>query len=250
MRRYGRSGWYGERHRHYLAAKGIKTKPIDWKSAPKGAEYDFYGIDSKGRRVRLYGKEHKQKVDTVKFKRVEQLDKKYSAVEARLKQDIDAKDETKRENARAAYVIFKTGLRPGTDKDTKGDVQAFGVTTLEPKTVKVSKDKVRFKFVGKKGVNIDKSVKDPTLKRIVTEQKRESKEELFPNITDDSVRRYIGKMGNYKTKDLRTLYANRLAKKLKKQGKPKKEIVETVAYELQNTPGVAKGAYIEPKVLQ
>lgn len=26
MRRYGRSGWYGERHRHYLAAKGISTK--------------------------------------------------------------------------------------------------------------------------------------------------------------------------------------------------------------------------------
>ena len=26
MKRYGRSGWYGERHRHYLAAKGIKTK--------------------------------------------------------------------------------------------------------------------------------------------------------------------------------------------------------------------------------
>lgn len=26
MKRYGRSGWYGERHRHYLAAKGISTK--------------------------------------------------------------------------------------------------------------------------------------------------------------------------------------------------------------------------------
>lgn len=25
MRRYGRSGWFGERHRHYLAAKGIST---------------------------------------------------------------------------------------------------------------------------------------------------------------------------------------------------------------------------------
>jgi len=241
-------GWRGESYRHYLAAKGVKT--IKWNKAPVTEKYDLYGIDSKGRRVRLYGKKHSEAAEKSKFKRIERLDDKYAVVESKLKKDIDVQDAGKRENARATYVILKTGLRPGSYTDTKGDVEAFGLTTLKNKDVTVQKNTVRFKFVGKKGVSIDKKVTDPTLARIVREQKEVGDKELFPNITDASVRGYVQQFGNFKTKDFRTLYANVVAKKLVKQGVPKKEVVQSVAVELQNTPGVAVGSYIDPKVLK
>lgn len=241
-------GWRGESHRHYLAAKGIKT--IKWKKAPSTEKYDAYGIDSKGRRVRLYGKAHSVAAAKSKFKRIERLSGKYTVVESKLRKDIDVDDVGKRENARAAYVILKTGLRPGSYADTKGDVEAFGLTTLKNKDVTVKQNTVKFRFVGKKGVDIDKTVTDSTLARIVREQKKVGAKELFPNITDVSVREYVQKFGDFKTKDFRTLYANIVAKKLVKQGLPKKDVVRSVAVELQNTPGVAVGSYIDPKVLK
>ena len=40
MRKYGRTGWFGESHRHYLASKGVKTaSKHDWKYHAK-KEYD------------------------------------------------------------------------------------------------------------------------------------------------------------------------------------------------------------------
>jgi len=227
-----------------------KSQAIEYTKAPKGAEFAFVGTDSKGRTVRLYDDEHKQKVDKAKFRRLQSLEKKRPVIEARIKKDINSPDEETRETARAAYIILKTGLRPGTTQDTQGDVKAYGLTTLDANKVSVKDGKVRFKFIGKKGVAIDKTVKDPTLAKIVKEQKAKGNKELFPSATDSTLRNYVGKFGNYKTKDLRTLYANEVAKKSAKQGKSKKEIIAKVADELQNTPGVAAGAYIEPKVLQ
>ena len=248
-------GWRNDSYRHSLAARGYLSKKkvsnaITYVKAPKSAAYEFYGIDSKGRRVRLYGKEHSEAAAKAKFNRIDRLNKKYQQIESKLKQDIDAKDDDKRENARATYVILKTGLRPGSYTDTKGDVKAFGLTTLKNKDVTVRKNTAEFKFIGKKGVEIEKKVTDPTVARIVKSQKKIGNKELFPNITDDSVRGYVQKFGKFKPKDFRTLYANMVAKKLVKQGLPKKEVVQKVAVELQNTPGVAAGSYIDPKVLR
>ena len=242
--------WNERREKKYrekaLNRYSAKKNPqaIEYKKAPKGAEYDFYGYDSKGRRVRLYDKEHKEEASKEKFKRVAKLNSKYDKIEKGIKKDLD-----KSEDARATYVILKTGIRPGSDKDTKGDVKAYGLTTLKSPWVTVKGNTTRFKFTGKKGVKIDKKVSDPTVAKIVRAQKKERTDELFPNITDASLRKYAGKYGG-KTKDLRTLYANNLAKKLVKQGKTKKEVVAKVSQELQNTPAVAEGSYIEPKVFK
>ena len=45
MKKYGRTGWFGESHRHYLASKGVKTaSKHDWKYR---AEKDWtYGDNS------------------------------------------------------------------------------------------------------------------------------------------------------------------------------------------------------------
>ncbi len=236
-------GWRGESYRHYLASKGIKT--IKYMKAPKGAKYDLYGVDSKGRRVRLYDKQYKQAADKKKFNRIGRLSKRIDVIEGKVKKDLDSNDE-----ARAMYVILKTGLRPGSDKDTKGDVQAYGVTTLKDSHVKVNGNITRFKFIGKKGVKIDKRVKDPVVAKIIKHQKALPGDEVFPDATAGSVRSYVKKFGNYKTKDLRTVYANRVAERLVKKGLSKKEVVKKVSDELQNTPAVTEGSYISHGVFK
>jgi DNA topoisomerase-1 len=296
MSRYKPLGWRNDSHRHYLAAKGIKTRydhrffvekdtkgrilceecglplnvkrplvdkkctcdrpwfakkssnAIEYKDAPKGAEYDKVGIDSKGRRVRLYSKEHKELVAKKKFSRVDRLKKKYPQILSRVEKDLSSKDQSTRENAMAMYVILKTGLRPGSYKETLGDVQAYGVSTLKAEHVTVKGNVVRFHFIGKKGVKIEKVVVDPKMASIIRKQKKSGKE-LFPTVNDSSLRSYVAKFGQYKTKDFRTLHANTIATKLMNKGVDRKAVVVQVAAELQNTPGVAKGAYIAPDTI-
>jgi DNA topoisomerase I len=242
-------GWRGESYRHYLASKGVKSTAIKYKKAPAGANYEFYGVDQKGRRVRLYGKRHVEQQKAKKFRRVRILRKKMSMIEEGIKRDTEAKDEEKRENARVAYIILKTGLRPGSSKDTKAEQQAYGVTTLQKNQVKFSDGDATFDFIGKKGVHIIKKVHDPMLVRILKQQKNGEGKELFPNASDATVRRYLRKYGNVKTKDLRTLRANEIAEKLSKKGVGEKKIYEGVAKELNNTPGVSKSAYVDVEVL-
>jgi len=222
-----------------------KSNIIEYKDAPKGAEYDKVGIDSKGRRVRLYSKEHKESVAKKKFSRVDRLKKKYPQILSCVEKDLSSKDQSTRENAMAMYVILKTGLRPGSYKETLGDVQAYGVSTLKAEHVSVKGNVVRFHFIGKKGVKIEKVVVDPKMASIIRKQKKSGKE-LFPTVNDSSLRSYVAKFGQYKTKDFRTLHANTIATKLMNKGVDRKAVVVQVAAELQNTPGVAKSAYIAP----
>ena len=296
MSRYKPVGWRNDSHRHYLAAKGIKTRydhrffvekdekgrilcetcglplnvkrslvdkkcncdskwfarkdaTITYVAAPKGAEYDKVGIDSKGRRVRLYSKEHKESVAKKKFSRVDRLKKKYPQILSRVEKDLSSKDQSTRENAMAMYVILKTGLRPGSYKETLGDVQAYGVSTLRSEHVTVKGNVVKFHFIGKKGVKIEKVVVDPKMASIIRKQKKSGKE-LFPTVNDSSLRSYVAKFGQYKTKDFRTLHANTIATKLMNKGVDRKEVVVRVADELQNTPGVTKSAYIAPSTYE
>jgi DNA topoisomerase-1 len=240
-------GWHNESYSHMLAAKGIKVKPIKYVKAPRDAEYEFVGVDSKGRRVRLYDKTHKKAASDKKFNRIRRLEIAYPKILNKIENDVNSNDLEKRENARAAYVIVNTGLRPGSEKDTKGDVQAYGVTTLEKNQVKTDGRNVNFKFVGKKGVLIEKKIVDSRMARIIKEQKEVPGKQLFPNVSDASLRRYFRTHGKYSTKDYRTLRANQLAKRLIKKGATDKQVIEGVAKDLSNTPGVSKSAYVDPE---
>jgi len=251
-------GWRGESHRHYLAAKGISSTyyskkgklmhKLDFKQV-RGKSWVEEATDSKGRIVRKYPDEFKDKQATNKFSRVLKLEKKFPAVVKKISVDVATKNGGELQNAQAAYVIAKTGLRPGTEKDTKADVHAFGVTTLEDRHVKGSGRHVRLVFTGKKGVKIDKKIEDAKVAKILLQRKRAPGKQLFTEVNEGSLLKYVQSRGIKKTKDLRTVRANILAKQYKKQGLENKEIVQRVADDLGNTPAVAKGSYINPKVL-
>lgn len=213
-------------------------------SFPKNEPYIAKGQDSKGRWQYIYPKSHSQSKETQKFKRVNRLKKKIPQLLPELNKDI----KEGRQEAEVIYTMYKTGFRPGTDKDTKAEEEAFGTLTLLKDHVKVKPDnKVEFSFIGKKGIEIEKEIKDKKLADIIKERKTDKK--LFQT-TEKEVREYLRKKlrGDFQLKDFRTLKAVDVAEKVVKQVDTKKELGEQVAKELGNTPTIALNSYIPPEI--
>jgi DNA topoisomerase I len=252
-------GWRYESVRHGLAARGISSsrylsvkhdyrirfKPVN----SKKYDMELVGVDRKGRRVRKYGEEHWKEADREKYGRVFRLKREYGEVMKRLRKDMFSEDADVRKNARAAYIMAKTGMRPGTRKDMKADQMAYGVTTLKKEHVKASGDDVRFNFTGKHGIPVHMHVKDGLMAKAVNKQKSEVQgKELFPSASDATVRNYLYKHGEFKPKDFRTLKANHIAEKMVSAGVSKQKVTEAVAKQLANTPKVSEHSYINPSV--
>jgi DNA topoisomerase-1 len=205
------------------------------------------GYDEKGRLQYVYDHEYREQQDKDKFKRIEKLNRTISPVMGQIAKEAD---EGKQE-AQAIYTMYKTGFRPGTEKDTKADKPAYGVLTLKTNQVKVKpSDKVQFKFPGKWNVKVNKEIRDKRLARIMRQRLR-GRNLFGTNATN--TRRYLQKKTDdkFKMKDFRTLVAHKTAKKVSKnRSNGHKEISTAVSKELNNTPKIAANSYIAPKFLK
>lgn len=223
------------------------------------AELQAVGTDVKGRRQYRYSAEHSQAAAAEKFSRLKEFDAALPALRARLAADLDNKRlaPAEREAAAALYLIDKTAFRVGSDAETGGDKKAYGATTLLASHAEVSGDTTRFSFTGKKGVQIDKSVTDARLARLVS-PRLATGGRLFKT-TDGAVRDYLhSRGGDFKVKDFRTWHGTATAlREIAKMPVPKtsaalvkaqRQVVKTVARHLGNTPAVAKSSYIDPAV--
>lgn len=217
------------------------------------------GRDTKGRLQYLYSSKYKDSQTAAKYKRVMALDKKYDRLNQQVNKDLDSKDDKVREHALATRLILDTGLRPGSEKATGGEVQAYGATTLQASHVVSTTKGVCLEFVGKKGVEQEVPITSKTMQDEL-KKRAEQGGQIFPHVTDASLRSYVGKLGGggFKTKDLRTLKATRIANDLvNKETPPKnmkeykakvKEVAIAVSKQLGNTPTIALQSYINPAI--
>jgi len=224
--------------------RGVVVPP-GWKDVKFYDRENFCvtGVDEKGRLQYLYPQKFVEKSSKRKHVRVSKLSKRVPAVMKRVGHDV-SKGLTE---AEVVYTIYRTGFRPGSDRDTMADKKSFGAVTLEKRHVKLLPgDKVGFDFVGKKGVRIRKDVKDKRLRNIM---KNRLKTKRVFNTTDGRVRTYFKQKAgkDFSIKDLRTLRASTVAQKVK--GKDRKEIGRVVSEELGNTPAIALKSYVDPKLV-
>lgn len=220
------------------------------------------GFDAKGRRVAIYSASHAAKQAQAKFARTEELTKKFDSIRAQNEKLRKSEDPRVRDAADATRLIMDTGIRPGSDADTKAAVKAYGATTLEGRHVVDTKEGTRLQFTGKKGVAIDIPITDLGTAKMIRDRAKAAGRngKLFPN-TDarallDHVHAFDG--GGFKTKDFRTMVANKVAmQEVAKMPKPKSEkeykkavaaVARTVSDTLGNTPTVALQSYINPVV--
>ena len=164
-------------------------------------------------------------------------------------------------DAAAILLTMKTGMRPGSNKDTKGSVKAYGVSTMLGKHVTVEKDgSIHFQFTGKKGVLQDHVIKSPSLAKFIKDRNLGPDDSVF-GTTDSKMRAFVKKTtgdSSFKTKDIRTwratVTATRLIAKAEKpatkkaNGTVRRQVADSVSRILGNRPAEALKSYINPRV--
>lgn len=219
------------------------------------------GKDAKGRDQYIYSERFKATQAEAKFNRVKELNEKFDRIYQQNEGNRASKDPIVRENADCLKLIMETGIRPGSDVDTKAKVKAYGATTLEGRHVVAVSDGVELRFTGKKGVNLKIPVTNrETASNLLNRAKMAGPDGKLFRIDRDSLSDYTHGMdgGGFKTKDFRTHLGTYTAQKeVKGKGKPKtmkeykkmvKEVATVVARKLGNTPTIALQSYINPTV--
>jgi len=255
------------RHKKLFAPVGVKlTTPSGgkvppgwhdvWMTTDAQSPLQAVGRDSKGRWVYLYSAEHMGLAAAAKFARLRAFGKAYPSLLKRIKWDMQTS-----EAALALYLIARTGFRVGSNTENRAAVKAFGGSTLKCAHVNIDGDHISFDFTGKKGVLVNKTIKDKFLAEKIAGRCRAGPDKRIFNTTDDGIRAYLNMISagrGFTVKDFRT-YLGTLAAFRKINSLPvpangretkryKREVGKTVAQELGNTPAIALNSYVSPEV--
>ena len=245
-----------------LKKAGIRLPPA-WKNVQVAidptADLQATGEDEKGRTQYKYSAAHDKGAAAKKFARLKDFREKLPELRRRIISDLTSKKQRDREAASVLYLIEQTGIRIGSDDDTKADIKAYGATTLLHEHVRVEGDTVILKFPAKSGVVAEKTVEDKRLAAMLSKRLKKTKpgQPLF-STTDNSVRGYMKRAAGFSPKDFRTYQGTAVAlQEIKNTPKPESEaafkkarkaIATVVAEHLGNTPAVALKSYIDPAV--
>lgn len=212
-----------------------------------------------------------------KFQRMARIASNLPEIEKKLWNIINSK----KNDAKFAYsvlLMINTGIRSGNEGSAEGyicniknhelfgqTIQTYGITTLKKEHIEFKNDKLIIEFLGKKAVEQNIQINDPDLVKWGQYFYNNSKTDLWLDIKKNELSEFIkSKIGKkYSIKDFRTVKANLTAGtkavELNTPEKPTskkdvtqevKTIVETVSEQLGNTPSIAKGAYINPEILE
>ena len=274
---------------HYFNANGRITDateverinalaiPPAWKKvqiAPsKKAKVQARGYDSSGRLQLIYSASFRMKQEKLKFNRILRFAKKLPKLRKQIEKDL-ARKRLSKEKVLACIVklIDQAYFRVGNERYAT-EHQTYGVTTLRSKHTTVQGSTVIFDFVGKSGQKHHKKLSDPQLARIIKQLDELPGHEIFRYQDKDGrmhdlhaadVNKYIKRhMGDeFTAKDFRTWGGTLMATSAivrevieddSSQTARKKQltdIVKRVAKKLGNTPAVARGSYIDPRVFE
>ncbi len=215
--------------------------------------------DDKGRIQSVYSKEHERVQAEAKFARVEKAGPKIDAALDKTR----AQALTSPAHA-AVAVMAETGLRPGSDGSVAAHAH-YGVTTMEARHVTISEGKAHIEYVGKEGVTNRATIDHPATVAAIQAHLagKAPTDRLFP-ASKESVRAAAPE--GVKLKDLRTVIGTRtatveLGKIVPKMTGDKKAnareiagilkaVSTTVSGRLNNSPAMARKAYINPRVIK
>src|SRR5271166_767481 len=216
--------------------------------------------DDKGRPKMVTSDSYNTRSAAVKFDRTTEMLEQHDKIAGEIQK---ARNGPQKEEAECAWLMQVQATRPGSERDTKADVKAYGATTLEARHVVQSKDGVRLQFIGKEGVAHDHLVRDKELGKMLMERKSSAtsdSDKLFKT-TDAKVRDFTAARdgGKFTPKDFRTSAATRLAaetvqadprpsRDMKEHAQRVKAVATKVSGLLGNKPAEALKSYIHPGV--
>lgn len=251
--------------------------PPAWKevevSEKKKSKILATGRDEAGRKQYIYNPSFRLKQDQKKFDHIiefaEQLEHMRHVTEQHLR-----KRKINREKVLATMVrLLETAFfRPGSDYYARKN-ESYGLTTLRNRHLKISGNELIFSYKGKSGIEQEKHIVDARLAKIIREIDELPGYEIFKfldengqiqDVKSEHLNEYIREiMGEeFSAKDFRTWSGTMIAaialdkleteEKVNRQqiNKNIRKAVAAVSEKLGNTPAVARGSYIDPRVIE
>ncbi|MFL6155997.1 MAG: DNA topoisomerase IB [Marmoricola sp.] len=230
------------------------------------------GQDEAGRRQYLYHPAWREQQDAKKFERVMELARRLPGARRQLQAALARTGPPDRETALAAAVrLVDLGcFRLGDDAYTE-TYGSHGLTTLQCRHVQTTGGGLVFDFVGKSGVEHLIEIDDRALVRTVTAMRARRRgdarllayrgpsrwEEIASDDVNQAIRDFVGL--DVTAKDFRTWHGTvRVAATLASQergasaterARQVRKAVADAADLLGNTPTVARGSYVNPRVI-
>jgi len=137
----------------------------------------------------------KQERDQAKYDKAIRLAKEIENIKAQIAKDMQSKEHKTKRIATACYLIYRTAMRVGDEKDPD-EADTVGATTLRKEHIKLTENSIEFDFLGKDSVRWqetitveghDKQFHD-NLKELIANKK--NTQEIFHGITSRHVNAY------------------------------------------------------------
>jgi len=137
----------------------------------------------------------KQNRDKEKYEKAVNLAKEIDKIKDRIVKDMKSKDQKISRISTACYLIYRTAMRVGDEKDPD-EADTVGATTLRKEHIKITDNVIEFDFLGKDSVRWQETVVaeghdkqfQENLKKLV--EKKKSKDDIFDDITSRHVNAY------------------------------------------------------------
>jgi len=137
----------------------------------------------------------KQDRDKAKYEKAVKLAKEIDKIKDRIVKDMKNKDPKISRIATACYLIYRTSMRVGDEKDPE-EADTVGATTLRKEHIKITANTIEFDFLGKDSVRWQETVVaeghdkqfQENLKKLI--EKKKPTDEIFHDITSRHVNAY------------------------------------------------------------
>lgn len=138
----------------------------------------------------------KQDRDKEKYEKAVKLANEIEKIKDRIVNDMKSKEPKISRIATACYLIYRTAMRVGDEKDPE-EADTVGATTLRKEHIKITSDAIEFDFLGKDSVRWQETVKaeghdkqfQENLKKLI--EKKKPKDDIFHDITSRHVNAYL-----------------------------------------------------------
>ena len=243
-----------------------------WISPHPNGHIQAVGTDAAGRRQYLYHEKWQEERNEEKFDRVLEMSTALPDMRRRIAADLRRRGlERDRVLALALHLLDLGYFRAGGEQYADEN-NSFGIATLRCDHVTLQRQAVEFDYPAKSGVRRTLTIDDPEVVRSVRALLRRpertdrllacrNSSDWVDIHADDLNARFKEFVGDeYTVKDLRTWHGTVLAAVAFVDADPpvnktvikrvESAVMKEVAEELGNTPAVARGSYVDPRVVQ
>ena len=229
------------------------------------------GKDSRNRKQYMYHPDWTKFRNSTKFYKIAAFGKILPKIRKQVDEDLDLRGMPQRKVlALVVRLMEETHIRIGNDSYARQN-KSYGLSTLRSRHVKVSRGKMKFNFVGKRGIEHSVSVQDKKLIKLVNKCEEIPGWEVFKYYDEEGQKRTVdsGMVNEYvqeisgelfSAKDFRTWSATKIFfEKLRELEYPDTEkekksnilkAYDTAAEALGNTRSVCRSYYVHPHVVR